>query len=75
MGNNIDEKTDEEIEKIVKVRIMILDKHKREIKERKDVVGELECPYCGGKIYYGIANSVNEHIHAFCENGCVKWIE
>ena len=66
---------DKTIEKIGVVRKMILDKHREEIKKGKDVSGELECPYCGGKIRYGMANSVNGHIHAFCENECVGWME
>lgn len=63
------------IERIGNVRKMIVEKHKKEIDNNIDVTGEMECPYCKGKIRYGMANSVNGHIHAFCENKCVGWIE
>lgn len=66
---------DKEIEKIGKVRKLIVEKHKKQIERKIDVVGEIECPYCGGKIRYGMANSYNGHIHAFCENKCVGWME
>lgn len=66
---------DEEIEKIGKVRKLIVAKHSKEIQKKIDVVGEIKCPYCKGNVHYRMANSVNGHIHAFCENGCVDWLE
>lgn len=64
-----------EIRRISKVRKIIVEKHKKEIEQGEDVVGEIKCPYCSGKVHYGMTNSVNGHVHAFCENKCVGWME
>ncbi len=64
-----------DFDRIKIVREMIVKKHEKEIKDGIDVTGKLKCPYCDGYISYGMANSVNGHIHAFCENDCVRWME
>lgn len=66
---------DKTLERIGTVRKMIVEKHKKEIEKGIDVGGKLKCPYCDGYVSYGMANSVNGHIHAFCENKCVGWME
>lgn len=66
---------DDDVERTGKVRKLIVAKHSKEIEKGIDVAGKMECPYCKGNINYGMANSVNGHIHAFCENGCVDWVE
>lgn len=43
--------------------------------KQRGVKGGIECPACGGTLFYSIA-SYNGHIHAYCRTeGCVSWME
>ena len=44
-------------------------------KPPKDIVGEINCPKCGGVLRYRIS-SYNGHIHGQCEKvGCLAWMQ